>query len=263
MKISIIIINYKTKEMTSDCIESVLQFESKIKLEVIVVDNDSGEDEILFLKNKFDNKVKFIANDVNIGFGGANNQAAKIAQGDLLFFLNSDTIVGENIFEKIIDNFNDSSIGMVSPFLLTGERVAQSHAFGVFPDIHNTIFKKKVNYKVNSNKLIEVDWFSGAAMVVRKEVFEKIGSFDENFFMYFEDIDLCRRIKNIEKRIIVDKNISIIHLGGKSLEEHSKRKRMYYDSQNYYFKKYYGFFAMMLVRFIRAPYKLINYLIVK
>lgn len=263
MKISVIIVNYKTKNITSDCIESMLRFTREIDLEILVVDNNSGEDNVTYLEKKFFNKVKIIPNKKNIGFGAANNKGIKVASGDIVLFLNSDTIIKDNIFIKILENFGNKKVGVVSPLLFNNKGEVQKFSYGKFPTLSKDIFRDNYKFKKEFSVIIEVDWVSGAAMAVRKNIFEEIGGFDENFFMYFEDIDLCHRIKDKGYDVVVDKDISIVHLGGGSVKKHNERKKMYYKSQNYYYKKHHGLFTMILMKCFRAPYRLINYILNK
>ncbi len=106
-----------------------------------------------------------------------------------------------------------------------------------------------------SRDLYPVDWVSGAAMVVRKSVFTQIGGFDENFFMYFEDIDLCWRAKQRGWQVAVYPKISLIHFVGQSAGGFKQRKKYYYQSQDYFFKKHYGQPAMYILKIFRWPYR--------
>ena len=269
MDFSIIIINYKTKELTKDCINSVLVNIQDLSFEIILIDNNSDDGSAEYFKEFFGEKIrsaprvqsaprlKVIANKENLGFGRANNYGAKIAQGDYLFFLNSDTIIGENIFMKfknILDKKNN--YGFIAPRLLLKNRENQDYAFGKFPSIFSTIFDKFKNQEKYQDSPFSVDWLSGAALVIQKNVFQKIGGFDEKFFMYFEDIDLCKRLKKNTFENWIFPEITLVHLGGKSIQSFFQRKKIYYDSQNYYFLKYFGFLGMSIMKFIRWPYKL-------
>ncbi len=258
MKFSIIIVNYNTKNLTKNCLNSIFANCKSINFEIIVVDNNSQDSSIEMLKKDFGDKIKLIANNENIGFGPANNQGAKIAKGKYLFFLNSDTIIKSDIFSaiKIFLNSN-KDIGVISPKLLLADGSEQERAYGKFPTLFSVIAEKFKRPKIVKNKSLEVDWVSGAALIIRKDIFKRVSGFDEKFFMYFEDIDLCRRVKDFGYKIIVFSEIAVIHLGGKSLNKFSKRKEYYYKSQNYFYKKYYGNLKMNLMRFIRLPYKLL------
>jgi GT2 family glycosyltransferase len=258
MQLSIIIINYNTKEITKNCLISLFK-NLKSEKEVIVIDNASNDESVDELKSIFGHTIKLIFNEKNIGFGPANNLGAKLASGKYLLFLNSDTIINNDFTSKLIDFFaNNSRAGIVSPELLFENGQSQPHTYGKFPTIFGTITDKFFRPKFNDDSSMEVDWVSGAAMAMRKEVFEKIGGFDENFFMYYEDIDLCKRLKDKGFAIVRLSGLSVTHLVAKSSANAKSIKKMYYRSQNYYFKKHHGYINWILLIMIRLPYRLLK-----
>ena len=202
-----------------------------------------------------------IASKDNLGFGKANNRGSKIAKGDILLFLNPDTIIEKNIFFKLIDIFSkDKNIGIVSPQLILPDHSQQLWAYGEedkFCDlIKSKIFSNPgaIAKNIFGNQM-EVGWVSGAALSIRKDVFKKIKGFDENFFMYFEDRDLCYKVKELGYKVVVNNEIKVIHFGGKTPIFNRDRKKIYYQAQNYYWRKHYGLWSSGLMRFIRWPYK--------
>jgi GT2 family glycosyltransferase len=253
MSFSIIIINYKTEQLTINCVNSILALPDNNR-EIIVIDNASGESSVKIIENELGGKIKLIKNQINLGFAGANNQGAALAQGDFLLFLNSDTIIKDNIFKNIENLFiNDSQIGIISPRLKTENNNYQKMAFGLFPTFWKIITRKsqkEINIE-SSEKQREVDWVSGCSLFIKKDVFNKTGGWDDNFFLYFEDIDLCKRVKDKGYKIIVDNTNSIIHLGGKSLKANKERKKYYYASQDYYFKKHHNIFTQLGIKVFR------------
>ncbi|RLC35941.1 glycosyltransferase family 2 protein [Candidatus Falkowbacteria bacterium] len=254
MKFSIIIVNYNTKEITKNCIDSIFRNCPGNNYEIIVVDNNSQDNSREFLENNFGNKIKLINNKTNKGFGAGNNRGARTAMGEYLFFLNSDTLINNDIFKQI-ENYliNNKEVGILAPELKLKDGCRQPDVFGRFPNIKNTIFNKlSVNATCNDQ---DIDWVSGAALVIRKNLFAQLKGFDENFFMYFEDIDLCKRIKELGYKIMVLPEISVVHLGGASFSDFNKKKKFYYQSQDYYFKKYYGVLALYIMKILRWPYK--------
>ena len=258
MDFSIIIINYNTKELIRDCLNSIFLSCGQGDFEIIVVDNNSGDGSADMLNSDFSHKIKLIANKNNIGFGPANNQGAKIAKGEYLFFLNSDTVIKENILTPIKEFFIlNPMAGVISPRLILSDGTNQKYAYGRFPGLVG-LLARNFGREFDENKSsFTVDWVSGAAMAIRKNVWEKIGGFDEKFFMYFEDIDLCKRAKNFGFEIVVLLSVRLVHTGGKSIKVSADRKRMYYDSQSYFFRKHYGKLKLVLLKIMRWPYKLI------
>ncbi len=259
MFFSIIIVNYNTKDLLKNCLKNIFNICLGNNYEVIIIDNNSCDGSIEMLRGDFKDKINLIINNKNSGFGRANNLAVKKTKGDYLFFLNSDTIINNDVLIILADFIKtDGRIGVVGPLLLKEDGKEQAYSHGNFLNLFTIVIEKFKKRLVEKNNYFEVDWVSGAALIVKKEIFEEVGGFDENFFMYFEDQDLCKRIKNLNYKIIVFPLIKIIHLGGKSIHKIDKRKRFYYQSQNYFFKKHYGFCQTLLMRFIRFPYKFVS-----
>ena len=261
---SIIIVNYNTKELIKNCLNSIFLNCNISDFEIIVVDNNSQDSSVEMLKREFGNKIKLIVNNKNRGFGVANNQGVKVAKCKYLFFLNSDTIFTDNILKPINDFFlSNKEVGVVAPKLLLEDGGEQLYAFGPFPKVLDVTLNKFKSIPSYQKHKFFVDWVSGAALVIKKDVFERVNGFDENFFMYFEDIDLCKRVKDLKCGIVVYPEVSVIHLGGKSLSKFIKRKKYYYQSQDYFFRKHYGIFKMICIKIIRWPYKIKNLIINK
>jgi len=253
MDFSFIIVNFKTKKLTVGCLDSIIK-NCRGDFEIIVVDNNSGDGSVDFLQERFGAKIKIIANRENLGFGRANNQAAKIARGRRLFFLNSDALVEENIIPPLKVCFGDLRVGIAAPKLILRDGSPQKYASGKFPGFFQLLIGK-VRQK---DRTSEFDWVSGAALAIGKELFEKVGGFDENYFMYFEDIDLCWRVKAEGYGIVLADNARIIHFGGKSLGKKQERKGFYYQSQDYFYRQHYGLAATLFLRFLRFFYKFLK-----
>lgn len=262
MLFSVIIINYKTPKLTEDCLDSLFALGKKNNfwpnnLEVIIIDNASADGSAESLKTKYGEKIKLIANQKNLGFAGANNQGAAIAQGDFLFFLNSDTIISTDVLSDCLQLFRrDESLGIISPRLLLPDGSYQQAAFGNFPKLKKLIFKrqqKNLEPKLDSSYLA-VDWVSGCALMIKREAFKDLKGWDENFFLYFEDVDLCRRAWQNQYRVAVCLSTNLVHLGGQSLAPSLAKRRVYYRSQDYYFRKHHGCAQAILLKILRLPY---------
>ena len=238
--LSIIIVSYNTKKLLEECIESIIQNSktqtSSASYEIIVVDNNSQDDSVKMLKNL---KLKLIVNKDNVGFAKANNQGIKIAKGKYLLLLNSDTkIIEKDFFEKIL-KFLDShlKVGILGPQLLWEDGKIQASG-GYFPNLgriffwafflddlpilgniihsyhpHTPSFYWKNKYYQNYH---QQDWITGACLFIRKEIIDKIGVLDENFFLYVEELEFCYRTKKAGFEVIYYPKAKIIHLGGKS-----------------------------------------------
>ncbi|HOW60515.1 MAG TPA: glycosyltransferase family 2 protein [Candidatus Moranbacteria bacterium] len=252
MDVSFIIINYRSRNFLENCIKSIFKYATNFSFEVIIINNDREALEKIL--DSYD--LKIVENNLNKGFSHASNLGAEKATGKILFFLNADTELTDYNIIDIKNSFNDPLIGAAAPKLILPNGHPQSWGAGyeiTFWDIIKNnlgyIKSKAVWFK---QEISEVDWASGAALAVSKEVFEKCHGFDENFFMYFEDVDLCRRIRNMGKKIILFPNAHVIHNGGQSKLNAKKQKEQYYLSQDYYFKKNFGTIYYFMIRTIRS-----------
>jgi GT2 family glycosyltransferase len=232
-KTSFITVNFKGEKYIPRCFSSIRKNCPDLNFEIILVNNGDSRPEIA--------DAKIINLEKNLGFGNACNQGAKIAQGEILCFLNSDTEILDNI-KKVADLFdNDKGIGIIGPKLITSENKTQYWCAGLETNFWDLV-RNKLGYprskKIwNSDKSTECDWVSGASLFIRKDIFEKLGGFDEKFFMYFEDMDLCKRARNLGYKVLYFPDWNVKHFGGKSFSSKFKQKRLYYSSLIYYFKK--------------------------
>ena len=256
--VSFIVINFKQKDLTTQCVKSIFNKITSYPFEVIIV-NNSKEDDLSNLKGEFN--IRIIENE-NKGFSHANNLGAKYANGDYLFFLNSDTIIQNDFLGKAIESFQDKNFGAVG-FKLYNENNTFQISFGYDVSIKNEIKNKKLEsltWEKDSEKLLEiennfseikpVDWVSGAAMMIKKEVFIKVCGFDERYFLYMEDSDLCKRISERGYEIFFYPFSKIVHLKGERVKEDFEEHSYYHakESQLLYYKIHKGFFENILLR---------------
>ena len=206
--LSIIILSYNTKDLILHCIESIVkQYEKELKnktLEIVVVDNassDASASQISNLKSQISN-LQIILNKDNVGFGKGCNIGAKEASGKYILFLNSDTQVKDRGFLKMIEFLEQNNkIGILGGKLLNSDGSLQASG-GNFYNLWNLflvlIGGERFGLTRKSPKKIEkVDWVSGACMMIKKELFERLSGFDEHFFMYIEDMEFCYRVKRL------------------------------------------------------------------
>ncbi len=238
-KLSIIIINYRSERYLTGCIASIYKRLSGQKIEIILVNNDPAEKLDHFLVHP---EVKLIDVGDNLGFGAANNIGVKKASGKYIFFLNPDTKIASGNFEKMLEKMEaDNEIGAIGPRLLTEDGKTQWWCAGKEISLEQLI-KNNLGI-IESKKIWEsrneilTDWVSGAAMLVRKDVFEKVRGFDENFFMYFEDQDLCRKIRKNGHKVMFYPQEEVLHYGGKSRVSFFRQKAHFFRSMAYFFKK--------------------------
>jgi hypothetical protein len=253
MKISVVIVNHNTPKLVRDCLASLRRY-LKMPLEVIVVNN--GADRYRGAREAV------IDLGDNPGFGASNNVGAGQATGNILWFLNSDTLLADDSIEKVFEYVaRHEDAGIVTPLLY---RDAKCHTlqsdFYAKRQTLGTLLTRRAKPKINlkSGDFMPVDVVVGASMVARREVFEKLGGFDERIFMYLEDDDLCYRARKAGYRVGIYTGARVVHWRGGSIRSHRQRKRLYYQSQNYFWRKHYGIMAMWLMRMIRWPLKCVK-----
>jgi len=209
--VSIIIVNYNGRHHLEECLKSLMQVTYK-KFEVILVDNNSTDGSIEFVKNNYPS-IKIKKLDKNYGFAEPNNIGAKIAKGDFLLFLNNDTKVNPNFIQEMVNVFNqDSKIAISQSLLLKTNGEIESS--GDFIDIIGRAYMSKE--KVTEVK--EILGARGACMMVRKNIFWELGGFDKNFFASFEDIDLSWRAWIWGYKIVLVPNSIVYHTGGQTVQ---------------------------------------------
>jgi GT2 family glycosyltransferase len=244
--VSIIIVNFNGADHTRTCIASLFRYHSREHLDVIVVDNHSSDGSVEILAKEFPD-VRFIRMEENKGFGSANNAGVNLALCERLFFVNNDTIFIEETItalEKALRS--DTKNGIVGPKLLNEDRTFQL-SYGTFPTIVSEYRMKQsmsapTKHDPYGNEAAprEVDWVTGAAFMMDKAVYEAVGGFDERYFLYFEDIDLNKKVRNTGYTILYIPSVQLIHLGGRSYGsmnpaiayEYRRSQLHYYDSHN-------------------------------
>ena len=256
MQLSIIIVNYNVKHFLEQCLCSVEKAAQHITCEVLVVDNNSTDGSMAYLKPKFP-WVRFIENKDNPGFGRANNQALQLATGNYILFLNPDTLLPENCLETSLA-FMDANprAGAAGIRMVDGSGSFLPESKRAFPSPLTSLFKlsglsavfprSKIFGRYHLGHLPEhqnheVDVLAGAFMLLRKEVADTTGGFDEQFFMYGEDVDLSYRIQQAGWKNYYFADSSIIHFKGESTKKGSLNYvLMFYQAMSLFVKKHYG-----------------------
>lgn len=250
--VSFIIVNWNTLEITKDCIESVEKEMKSSSYEIILVDNNSSDGSREFFEQNY-SKHHLILNDDNLGFAKANNQGIAQANGRYLLLLNSDTIVLDNAVDKCVFYMDrQPDTGVLGCRILNDDRTLQ-RSCSQFPSILNQfIFISGLNQIFSKNRFwgrekltwwdyshnLDVDVVSGCFMLIRKEAIEQVGGFDEQFFMYSEEVDWCLRFKKHGWRISFYSDAEIIHLGGASAKRYGSKRAIIKDesTMKYIFK---------------------------
>jgi O-antigen biosynthesis protein len=232
MKVSVIIVNYNVKYFLQVCLHSVFRAAQGMAVEVIVVDNNSADDSCDMVQQQFP-QATLIANKDNKGFSKANNQGVAIAKGDYILFLNPDTVVPDDFFTKTVAYMDaHPDAGALGPRLIDGKGLFAPDSKKSFPTLSVAIFKttginklfsrspyfnKYYAVHIPEHEVAEVEVLSGCCMMVRSSLLPTIGgAFDEDYFMYCEDVDLSYRIQKSGYKNIYFPHTSIIHYKGES-----------------------------------------------
>jgi len=259
MDISIIIVSWNTRDLLKKCIKSILKHtQKKIKFEIIVVDNASQDGTVEMLWREFP-EVKVLANNQNFGFAKANNQAIAKAQGKYVLLLNPDTEFTEDTLKPIAQKMDaDESIGVLGCRLLNSDGTLQPSVRRfprkrdilvilfkldrIFPKLLDHYLARDFSYtqpppnpllsKGGGVSMEQVHQVMGAFFLVRREVFEKIGLLDEEYFIWFEEVDFCRRVWQNGWKVVYYPNISIVHHSSKSFAQAQTWKKQLWFFQS-------------------------------
>ncbi|HLI47640.1 MAG TPA: glycosyltransferase family 2 protein [Chthonomonas sp.] len=268
--LSVIILNWNTCELLQACLQSLFEAPETISFEVIVVDNAS-EDESREMVTRHFPQVRLLVNPSNLGFGAGNNAALPHARGRYVLFLNSDTLVTQGSLSALV-HFADEhpDVGIVGPKLLNADGTLQ-YSCRRYPNLGAGLFRNTLlgrlfpNNRYATDYLMkdwdhasvrDVDWVSGAALFIRRELIEQIGGFDEDFYMYCEDVDLCWRATHAPLpdplrsvlgkgaqahwRVVYFPEAVIYHYIGKSSDKVPTRMTYeFHRSQYLFYKKHY------------------------
>lgn len=266
--LSIIIINYNLAKEIEDCLNSLLKTlnsQKEFQFEIIIVDNNSPDKKLPETEKIFkQDNIKFYYLDENVGFGKGCNYGFAKANGKYLCFLNPDTIIREDIFSPIIDLFEkDNTIGIIGPKQQVRKPFFDFSA-GFYPNLFfelfnlfgvGVFFEGFLVYsltRIKQNKVLKVDWILGASIFIKAELFEKVNGFDKDYFMFSEEVDLCKRVSNNGFKIVYYPQYSIHHIGSVSgKKDYTLYTIRTYSSKYIFISKHYrslnGFFMKSLL----------------
>jgi GT2 family glycosyltransferase len=260
---SVIIINYKTTCHLKNCLNSILLHSKEIDYEILVADNNSEDVEIEKLFTQYPT-IKFFMRDVNDGFGAGCNFAVKKARGKYFLFVNPDVIFNDNSIKKFFDFIERNPEVALCSGIQVDENNKPQYSFNNFPNIGwefreaiSRTTDKKIQQLLDeklsdkSIKEAKVDWVIGACMFVRSDLFKKIGGFDENLFLYYEDVDLQYRLIKLGYKIKILTEVRIYHYQRSSVRSEEGKDVYYYNmhkSKMKYMQKHFNFFKRNLVR---------------
>jgi GT2 family glycosyltransferase len=276
MDVSIIVVNWNTKDLLRDCLTSVYECAGAVDFEIIVVDNASTDGSAEMLKNEFKDVI-LIENIENRGFAAANNQGMAVAKGRYVLLLNSDTVVLDSCIAKTVC-FADANpqAAVIGCRVLNPDHTLQPTCF-MFPSLLNMLLSSTYLYKLfpknrffgrehmtwwDTSDVREVDYVRGCFMLVRREGIEQVGMMDERFFMYSEETDWCYRFKKGGWKVVFTPKADIIHLLGASTKKRRAEMTLQvWGSLLLFFKKHrsvpaYATMCFLIAIFfiLRVPY---------
>lgn len=280
MDVSIIIVNYNTLALTKQTILSVQEFTKDLSYEIILVDNDSQDGSVEYF-SKFDG-IRFVAAGENLGFGKGNNLGVSLSSGKFVFLLNSDTILRNNAIKYLMDFYSNNrdalSIGAIGCVLedLIGNEILSKVPFKSIGN-YLEIFRMKFAEKILGNKckvikypkddFFEVDAVIGADMFLTRELYNQINGFDENFFLYGEEVELQKRIHDLGFKNYLIRSARIVHLEGGSSDNKANKlsvNTLYRlkEGEFKYIKKHYNsfyyYFYCLIQLFTYYPWILLS-----
>ena len=252
--LSIAIVSYNTKEVLLDCVRSVHAHTTGVTFEVIVVDNDSRDGTVAALKDAYPG-MRIVANPDNRGFAKAVNQALAVSCGRHVLLLNSDTIVRDQALAVMVAYLDDHpDVGAVSCKQWTGDGHLNQTCFP-FPSLREHLFYSALFQRiaptmqaaaaatqaVDCTQSQDVDWANGACLMVRRSLLQQLGGLDEEFFMYFEDVDLCQRLRQQGYRVRHLAEAEIVHFVGRSSGQDRERLQLVWEfSRIRYIEKHFS-----------------------
>ena len=272
--LSIIIVSWNTKKITEDCLNSINRSltNSRIKYEIIVVDNDSRDGSVDMLKNYKlpTTNYQLILNNNNLGFGQGNNLGVERANGKYILLLNTDMIVLNRAIEKLYDFYieNEKRVHFLGAKLLNRDLTPQSSVarFFTLPVVFASLLLKGDYWgltRSSPDKFCQVDWISGACIMTTKKYYDRLGGFDKDIFMYMEEVDLLYRAKKLGLNTFFYPKSQIIHLGSASSNGKTFPILQVYKGFLFFYKKHYSKFELFILRLILKLKAIIAYLIGK
>lgn len=270
VQLSIIIVSWNTKEALKDCLDSIKKFPPSMSFEVNVIDNASVDGTVDLVCKKFP-WVQLILNKENLGFAKANNQVLRETKSDYVLILNSDTVLAKNSVNLLFNFLQaNKSVGACGPLLLNPDgSLQESGYYRKFPSlIQGLLFytqldsvsrkskflkEKYWETRLDKERITEVDQIPGACILATKIVLEEVGFFNEDYPLWFEDVDLCFKLKQAGFKLFLVPESRVTHLGGTSFSkwnEEVKKQTRFYKSMFIYFDKHTNLMSRFLIRII-------------
>jgi GT2 family glycosyltransferase len=262
VKVSAVVVNYNGGELVDRCIGSLYREPSGLLAEIILVDNASRDGSLERVEHKYPG-VKILKNEHNLGFAKANNQGIAVAGADAVLLLNNAAEVGEGAVRALADTMErNPRVGIVGPRLRNPDGTLQ-YSYGPFPSALRFLVdlpsekSARCYDRTGYDEAHEVQWLTGACLLIRKRMLDEIGGLDEAFFFNFEDVDLCKRARAAGWRCCYAPQAEAIHHRGSSILSEDVRERIVIEkrrSQLRYFRKHAGAGSFYLMKSLNLAY---------
>jgi|tagenome__1003787_1003787.scaffolds.fasta_scaffold20335352_1 N-acetylglucosaminyl-diphospho-decaprenol L-rhamnosyltransferase len=240
MDLAVQIVNFNTKDHLAPCLSSVVAAIARSGLDarVLVLENGS-DDDLSDLAARFGDAVEFHESDANLGFGGGQNRLARATRSRFVCFVNPDVVMpaDADVFGVLLRAFEEPAVAVAGPMLVGADGAPQRWDHGELRSLRARISNAAgAAYWRERHDRADVAWVSGACMVVARDVFEAVGGFDERFFLYKEEEDLCLRIRRAGRRVVYEPAVRVAHVGSvvaKRAQEHFQPSIDYYLRKNF------------------------------
>jgi len=242
--LSVIIINWNTRQLLSQCLQSVVDNLHDLMIESFVVDNGSTDNSVEMVRKEFP-EVTLIENRENLGFAKANNQAIQLSHGRYILLLNSDAFLTPNAIQSMLNVMeSDLSAGIAGAHLVYPDgrsQVSHRPLPNYWTEINSLFGLDKMSIrKINHRKYDEIGSVIGACMLIRKSLLDQIGLLDEAFFMFNEEVDLCNRCHKVGSKVVYLDSAIVVHVEGGSTGQTVQRVIRLYSGKLHYFNKHFG-----------------------
>ncbi|WP_376792590.1 glycosyltransferase family 2 protein [Thermoflexus sp.] len=262
--ISIIVLAHNTRDLVLQCLSGFYDQARALGWQVIVVDNGSVDGTASAVAEKFP-EVQLIRSERNLGFAAGSNLGLRRAKGRVIVLMNADVLTSADVLQTAAEALlAQPDVGALSPLLRTPDGKPQAFAFGG-DQSPGYLLRRGLKaflglgpmHRWDVKEPLEVDWVSGACMLVRREVIEQVGLLDEGFFLYFEDNDWCLRMRRAGWRVLYDPRFAVVHIGGASLPDRPLASELYYRSLIRFTAKHYGPLMALMIRIFLGLYRVL------
>jgi GT2 family glycosyltransferase len=258
-EMSVSLVNYNSTDFLIRCLQSINEHSNGLIVEILIADNASVDFDPKKIYQVCPNAIVTV-NQENRGFAYAQNQNFSLSKADLFLLLNPDTIVTEGFFRAILDAFKQlQEVAIVVPNLLAtdGRSLLNVKRFPTMSSAFSELLlfdvirprRQTAGSIFDTVEFQSLECITGAAFAVRSHLYRSLGGLDQRFFMYFEEVDFCKRVSQLpQKKIVLLPHVNVLHYHGRSSVQTDVRQTVYYESYYYYFKKHHGFWAALVIR---------------